>query len=333
MTSWQASNGGRPTGADGALRAVGLAAVCLGVAALAAGTFVLSYHGIRAIALQAGIGSRYARGYPLLIDAMLVIALASVLALRAAGLPSRILSWLTLVVVLAAAAGADTLHATGRRLPHNAAVITAAVLPWALVFVAFVLLLAMLRHARLRHQATVALAEPAWPEPVPGDQRAGPPTRPALPPPLPVRSPQPWPSVSVVPGFTSQLVSSAAAGAAAGAAAADPDPWAQGSTPFDDAGPQLADAEPDEAALATEPATATDELDPEVDEPDDEVAEADTQSDEAPIAHIAEDLPHDDEPQEEFTEDDVDMPVFHRMWSSPAPPEDVTGGSTGEPTG
>ena len=87
---------------------------------------------------------------------MLVIVLAAVLALRGAGLPSRLLAWLTLLVVLAAAAGADALHAAGRRLPHQAAAITAAVLPWVLVLIAFVLLLAMLRHARLRRTADVS---------------------------------------------------------------------------------------------------------------------------------------------------------------------------------
>src|SRR5215472_2976649 len=159
MTTWQATSEDHPAGSDGAFRAVGLAAVCIGVAALAAATFVLSYQGIRSVALQAGIEPRYARGYPLLIDAMLVIALAAVLALRGAGLPSRMLSWLTLLVVFCTAAGANILHAKGRTLPHNVAIITAAVLPWALVFVAFVLLLAMLRHARLRRQFRAALAE------------------------------------------------------------------------------------------------------------------------------------------------------------------------------
>ena len=85
---------------------------------------------------------------------MLVIVLAAVLALRGAGLPSRLLAWLTLLVVLAAAAGADALHAAGRRLPHQRAAIAAAVLPWVLVLIAFVLLLAMLRHARLRRVAS-----------------------------------------------------------------------------------------------------------------------------------------------------------------------------------
>lgn len=253
MTSRRGPSADSPIGAD-AFRAVGLAAVCLGIAVLAAATFVVSYQGIRAVALQAGILPRYARGYPILVDAMLVIALAAVLALRGAGVPSRLLSWLTLLVVLGAAAGADTLHATGRTLPHNAAVITAAVLPWALVFVAFVLLLAMLRHARLRRPAGASHTQPAWTQPADTGQAAG--QQPvAAPPPLPVRSPQPWNSVSIVPGFTTQLASSAAAGAAAGAVT-DIEPAAQGGTALGDAPPQHAGEEPEStAAGAAEPAT------------------------------------------------------------------------------
>jgi hypothetical protein len=197
MTTWQATSEDRPTGTDGAFRAVGLAAVCIGVAALAAATFVLSYQGIRAVALQAGIEPRYARGYPLLIDAMLVIGLAAVLALRGAGVPSRMLAWLTLLIVLCAAAGADTLHATGRTLPHNAAVITAAVLPWALVLVAFVLLLAILRHARLRRHASAALIQPQLRQQAADGQTVGQqdPTVSATS--LPLRTPQSWQSDSV----------------------------------------------------------------------------------------------------------------------------------------
>jgi hypothetical protein len=140
----------QPGEAPSALRVLGLVAVCIGVAALAAGTFVLSYSGIHAIALQAGISPRLARGYPLLLDAMLVVVLAALLSLRGAGVPSKILAWLTLLALLAAAAGADALHAAKDKLPARGAEITAAVLPWVLVFLAFVLLLAMLRHAHLR---------------------------------------------------------------------------------------------------------------------------------------------------------------------------------------
>ncbi len=140
----------QPGEAPSALRVLGLVAVCVGLAGLAAATFVLSYAGIHAIALQAGISPRLARGYPLLLDAMLVVVLAALLSLRGAGVPSKILAWLTLLALFAAAAGADALHAAKVKLPARAAEITAAVLPWALVFLAFVLLLAMLRHAHLR---------------------------------------------------------------------------------------------------------------------------------------------------------------------------------------
>jgi uncharacterized protein DUF2637 len=149
------------TGPD-ALRILAVAAVCLGVAALAAATFVLSYSPIRAVVLQAGITPRLARGYPLLLDAMLVIVLAAVLALRGAGLPSRMLAWVTLLLVMAVAAGADALHTAGHSMPHQAAAITAAVLPFVLVLVAFALLLVMLRYARLRRLADAAESVSAY---------------------------------------------------------------------------------------------------------------------------------------------------------------------------
>jgi hypothetical protein len=344
MTTWQATSEDRPTRPDGGLRAVGLAAVCIGVAALAAATFVLSYQGIRAVALQAGIEPRYARGYPLLIDAMLVIVLAAVLALRGAGVPSRMLSWLTLLIVLCAAAGADTLHATGRTLPHNTAVITAAVLPWALVFVAFVLLFAMLRHARLRRQWSAVAVQPAWTQPGPDGQAVGQHDLTVPAPSLPVRTPQSWQSdsVSIVPGFSSHLVSSAAAGAAAGVAAvaaaesqvqedadqeaiaADaPEPVAEAAA--EDAGAKtevpdddlaFAAAETELPALATEP--LTDEAEPLTDEAELQTDEAEPLTDEAEL-QTEEAGPGAAKAQAESPEDD-DMPVFHRIRSAPTPP-------------
>jgi hypothetical protein len=143
----------QPGGGSRALRVLALAAVCTGVAALAAATFVLSYSALHTVALQAGVAPHLAKGYPLVLDAMLILVLAAVLALRGAGLPSRLLAWVTLLLVLVAAAGADALHAAGHRLPDKPARITAAVLPWALVLIAFALLLLMLRHFRLRRQA------------------------------------------------------------------------------------------------------------------------------------------------------------------------------------
>jgi len=214
-------------GVPRALQVVGLTTFCVVLAAVAVATCALSYAGIRAVAQQGGIQARYARGYPLLIDAILVIVLAAVLVLRGAGLPSRILSWLALLVPLVAAAGAEALHATGRRLPRDAAAITVAVLPWLLVLLTFVLLLAMLRHARLRQLSSTA--------------RAGQPpaTR------LPVRTHHPRNSAPIVPGISSRLVSGAAAGAAA-AAAADRGLHGQGASSAGPAEPEP----PDEGSLA-----------------------------------------------------------------------------------
>lgn len=259
--TWQPSGDSNPAqhdGTPGALRVLALTAVGTGVAALAVATFVMSYKAIRAVTLQAGIQPHYARVYPLLLDAMLVIALAAVLALRGAGVPSRILSWLALLAVLGAEAGAGILHATGRRLPHEAAATTAAVLPWALVLVAFVLLLAMLRHAR-RHRPAVRPSRRQPPHAVTGGRSRADPAGPGQPrlapaaPSLPVRTPQPWHSVSIVPGFTPQLASSAAAGAAAGAAAASEATDDQTEAPADDSPRPEGEAETGPTTPAAEP--------------------------------------------------------------------------------
>ena len=89
---------------------------------------------------------------------MLVVACAAVLALRSAGLPSRTYAWLSMLALLAAAAAADALNATGVKLPHRPTAAVIAILPWALVLIGFGLLLCMLRHARQR-RTTVAVAE------------------------------------------------------------------------------------------------------------------------------------------------------------------------------
>ena len=133
------------------LRGVALTAVSIGVLVLAAAAFVLSYPGLHAVARQAGISAPLARGYPVILDAMLVIACAAVLSLRGAGAVSKFYAWLSLLVLLGATAGADALHSTGTVVPHKDAAFAAAVLPWVLVLIGFGLLLAMMRHFRLHH--------------------------------------------------------------------------------------------------------------------------------------------------------------------------------------
>ena len=155
----------QPAESHRGLRLLGLAAVSVGVLLLMAAAFVLSYTGIHALALSAGVSPRFARIYPVIFDAMLVVACAAVLALRGAGLPSRFFAWLTMLVLLAAAAGADTVHATNTKLPHKPAAAAAAILPWALVLLGFGLLLSMLRHARLRRAMLAAAPERAFTQP------------------------------------------------------------------------------------------------------------------------------------------------------------------------
>jgi hypothetical protein len=138
------------------LRLLALAAVAAGVILLAAAAFVLSYSGIHAVALSAGVSPRLAKLYPLIFDAMLVVACAAVLALRTAGLPSRSYAWLSLIGLLVAAAAADALNATGVKLPHRPTAAVIAILPWALVLIGFGLLLCLLRHARQRRTAVAA---------------------------------------------------------------------------------------------------------------------------------------------------------------------------------
>ena len=154
-----------PADNHGGLRLLALAAVAVGVILLAAAAFVLSYSGIHAVALSAGVSPRLARLYPLIFDAMLVVACSAVLALRTAGLPSRCYAWLSLLVLLAAVAGADAVNATGMKLPHRPTAAVIAVIPCALVLIGFGLLLAMLRHARKRHAAATAGQSPRAVEP------------------------------------------------------------------------------------------------------------------------------------------------------------------------
>jgi Protein of unknown function (DUF2637) len=156
-----------PASAHRGLRLLALCAVTLGLLGLAAAAFVLSYAGVHVVALAAGISPRWARIYPLILDAMVVVAGAAVLSLRGAGLPSRWYAWLSLLVMLAADAGADTVHAVGTKLPHKQTAAAAAIIPWALVLIGFGLLLTMLRHGRLRADSRRS-AKPATPtEPAP----------------------------------------------------------------------------------------------------------------------------------------------------------------------
>ncbi len=185
------------------LRVVALIAVAAGLAAVTAGACALCYSSIHLLAVQAGVSASLARLYPAIIDAVLVLAGCSVLALRGAGVISRIYGWLCFLVLLAGLAAGATVHAADIHVPTRQAEIGAAILPFVLVLAGFGLLLALLRHARQRRSrdrqvaeaagvgATAALASPAG-------QGAG---MRAIEGPAPVRSPGAAPALAGGPAL------------------------------------------------------------------------------------------------------------------------------------
>jgi hypothetical protein len=294
------------------LRAVALTAVSVGVLVLAAAAFVLSYSGIHAVAQQAGISATLARGYPVIFDALLVIACAAVLSLRGAGGVSRFYAWLSLVVLLGATAGADALHSTGTVVPHRTAALVAAIIPWILLLIGFGLLLAMLRHFRL-HRA-------AAPAPAPTKEARRPAGPPALPPgptqaarpaqlPEPRVAPEP-PAPAPAPASPPESPAPAAAGPPVSVPPQAPSERAEPISAAGPAGPDLAgrgsDRDPGDSGTA-DPAdeTVPDEAVPE------EIFAA------PPLDHGA-----GEEPAGQPSRPPGPQPAFHRMWSSPTPPGD-----------
>ena len=142
------ANGSRGRDPYAALRLIALIAAIVGVIVLAAAAFVLSYGGIHKIALSAGVPPNVARIFPVIFDAMLVVSCAAVVSLRSAGWWQRTYSWLSTLALLVVVAAADAAHATGTHIPRKPAAATVAILPWALLLLAFSLLLSMLRQFR-----------------------------------------------------------------------------------------------------------------------------------------------------------------------------------------
>ncbi len=161
-------------------RLVNLAVVIV-VLALAAATFVLSYTGVHAIALQAGVSARLARIYPGVFDAVLVIACAAAVTLRDARWWARCYAWVTIILVVAVVGAADAVHAMNVALPRRQTEGVVAAAPWVLVLLGFSLMLTMLRQSRAHHARTGPARElartpsaPALPVAVMPDAQAAP---------------------------------------------------------------------------------------------------------------------------------------------------------------
>ena len=155
------SGGDRPVWRG--FRLLTMATVIVGVLLLAAAAFVFSYAPVRDIALASGLRAGLARVFPLLPDAVLVVACAAALALRGAKWWTRWFTWLSILVLIALVGTVDAVHAMAIKLPRRPVAATVAVLPWALLLLGLRLWLSVLRHGRVEPTAAPAPAQPAAP--------------------------------------------------------------------------------------------------------------------------------------------------------------------------
>ncbi|HEX6471636.1 MAG TPA: DUF2637 domain-containing protein [Streptosporangiaceae bacterium] len=127
------------------------AAAGLGVAALAAASFVLSYDDLRALALAGGATRRYAPVYPGMIDTLVVVTILSLVLARRTPWWARGMRWLLLLALLAGAAAASAQRAVKGYdpLPDKWLSAGVAVAPWVLLLLAAWLWLSMFRQAKL----------------------------------------------------------------------------------------------------------------------------------------------------------------------------------------
>jgi Protein of unknown function (DUF2637) len=146
-----------PPSARRRFRIAGLIAAIVCVLAIAAGAFVVSYTGVRDMALTAGVSAHYARFYPWIFDAVFVVAAVAALSLRGA---LRAYAWLAILVILGAVATANAIHAMSIVLPKRPTEATVAAAPWAVLLIGFTLLYAMARQGLLPTRRAAAAASP-----------------------------------------------------------------------------------------------------------------------------------------------------------------------------
>ncbi|MBB4913795.1 DUF2637 domain-containing protein [Streptosporangium saharense] len=132
------------------LRRTGIALVGVGVAALAAAACVLSFEDLRALAItgEAPVGLAYL--YPAAFDALLAVALISVLLLRGARWPIRLQAGVVLTLLLAGAVAAETATAVRATVDVRRAAVVVAVFPWVALLLALWLWLLLINHAAAR---------------------------------------------------------------------------------------------------------------------------------------------------------------------------------------
>jgi hypothetical protein len=159
------------------LRRLGITVAGLGVAALGAVACVLSFEDLRALALAGRARPELAYLYPAGFDALLAVALISVLLLRRGGLPVRLQAGTVLGLLLVAAAAANVAMATEMTLDARQAAVVVAVVPWVMLAMALWLWLLLIKHAQAQRAAldriAAALDHDIVPFAPPEDQAVG----------------------------------------------------------------------------------------------------------------------------------------------------------------
>jgi Protein of unknown function (DUF2637) len=134
------------------LRLTAVIAAGLCVLAIAVGVIVFSYSDVRDTALTAGLSPRLARFYPLLFDAVLIVACAAAVTLRGV---LRGFAWLAVLVTLGAIAAADIVHVMAITVPKRPLEATIAIVPWVVLLAGLTLLDAMFRRGAGRKSQAV----------------------------------------------------------------------------------------------------------------------------------------------------------------------------------
>jgi hypothetical protein len=132
------------------------------VLAMAAATFVLSYPGVHAIVLQAGVSPRLARIYPGLFDAVFLIACVAAVMLRDARWWALLYAWLVIILMVLVVGAADVVYAMNITVRHRTIEGVVAAAPWVLLLLGFTLMLIIFRQSRVQQAQATASAEPAY---------------------------------------------------------------------------------------------------------------------------------------------------------------------------
>ncbi|GGO68223.1 DUF2637 domain-containing protein [Nonomuraea cavernae] len=132
------------------LRRLGIALAGVAVAALTGAACALSFDDLRALAIRGEARADLAYLYPAAFDALLVVALISLLLLRSARLLVRVQTATVLVLLIVAAAAVDVTTALRLDVATRPATVGVAVAPWVMLALALWLWLLLIKHVQDR---------------------------------------------------------------------------------------------------------------------------------------------------------------------------------------